>query len=106
VGNLQTIIKSIVGGQFLRDKIRETAEFFGEHSFIETMHDLPGADIILLDLEHPQALDILRDYGQKVIAFGPHTKQDLVKISRNFGAQAYSRSEFSDSLHMILSSRI
>ena len=90
------IVVSIVTGIFFKAKIEFAVRKVGTNTFGSSIQDIErqNPSLILLDLEHPQALEVLKQYGAKVIAFGPHVKTELHAIARQFGAKVYTRSSF------------
>src|SRR4051812_3296795 len=101
-------VVSVVSGIFFKGKIETIAKGFGEHSFCSTIDEITSLqpNVIIVDLEHPQALEVLRSFGSKTIAFGPHVRTDLMAIAQEFGAKAYPRSIFFNELHKILHSHL
>jgi AmiR/NasT family two-component response regulator len=97
-------VASIVSGLFFKAKIDAAVKNVGEHVNCADIAQLRehNPKLILVDLEHPQALDVLREFGNSVVAFGPHMRAELLAIAREFGAQAYPRSVFFSELGNIL----
>jgi hypothetical protein len=97
-------VVSVVSGIFFKTKIEAVAKRFGEHQFCNTIQEIATKkpDVIIVDLEHPKAAEVLQVYGKSVVAFGPHLRTDLMGIANKFGAQAYPRSTFFNDLDKIL----
>src|SRR5262245_42898323 len=97
-------VVSVVSGIFFKAKIEETVRRFGKNAFCSSLEEigLLNPRVIIVDLEHPDALEVLRRYGRQVIAFGPHLRTDLLTIASQFGARAYPRSIFFNQLDQIL----
>ncbi len=55
-----------------------------------------GADVVVVDLTRPGAVDALADLGERrVIGFANHTSRDAMDAARNAGCeQVLARSEF------------
>ena len=97
-------VVSIVSGIFFKAKIDDIVKRFGSNAFCTTLAEIQSHNpvVIIVDLEHPHALEVLRKYGKSVIAFGPHVRTDLLTIAKEFGAQAYPRSIFFNQLDRLL----
>ena len=52
------------------------------------------ADILLVDLEHPDAFTMIERFQKKCIAFCSHVRQDLIRKAAEKGVKAYPRSQF------------
>jgi len=65
-----------------------------------------GADVVVVDLSRPGALDVLPDVsalGVRVIGFGPHVDTDTLDVARAAGCdQVLSRSVFFGRLGVLL----
>jgi hypothetical protein len=97
-------VVSVVSGLFFKTKIDATVQRFGTNIFCSTVDEIKQLrpQVILVDLEHPQALAVLKEFGTTVIAFGPHIRTDLLAIANEFGARVYPRSIFFAELHNLL----
>ena len=98
-------VASVVSGVFFKEKIDAAIKRTNsQHTFCGTIAEvrLANPHIVLVDLEHPEAHMVLREYGAKAIAFGPHMRQELLAVAREFGAQAYPRSVFFSQLDKLL----
>ena len=89
-------VVSFVQGIFFKAKVDDVVKRFGSHNFCNDVTEIKDLqpNIIIVDLEHPNALAVLREHGRSVIAFGPHMRTDLLRIAAEFGARAYPRSIF------------
>ena len=52
------------------------------------------ADLVLVDLAIPGALDVISQLTGRVIAFGPHVATDVLAAAEGAGAEAVPRSRF------------
>jgi hypothetical protein len=95
-------VVSVVSVGFFRAKIESAVQRFGTNSFCSSVAEIAEMrpEVIIVDLEHPKALEVLRTFGKSAIAFGPHT--DLLAIGKQFGAKVYPRSIFFSELDNIL----
>ena len=102
------LVVSVVSGIFFKAKIEEAVKRVGTNEFHDQMDGIAAANpcVIVLDLEHPQALEVLKQYGGKVIAFGPHMKTELLLIGQKFGAKVYPRSIFFNQIDKLLHQRV
>jgi|GEM_PF-4401937 len=98
------IVASVVTGFFFRKKIEQTMKRFGTNHFVEQSDDITALapNVIILDLEHPAALELLKTHGERIIAFGPHLQDDLRAVAQKFGAKTFTRSAFFFNMHNIL----
>jgi AmiR/NasT family two-component response regulator len=98
------LVVSVVSGIFFKAKIEETVKRFGSSAFCSSVEEIEELQpqVIIVDLEHPNAAAILREYGKKAIAFGPHLRTDLLRIAKEFGARVYPRSIFFNQLDHLL----
>ena len=94
----------MVTGLFFRTKIAKAVDRIGTNTFCESVEEVQATQpkVVLVDLEHPHAHLVLREYGKAVIAFGPHLRSDLLAVAREFGARAYPRSVFLEELDRLL----
>lgn len=100
-------VASVVNGVFFKSKIAAAVHRYGENTFCNTLAEVHAVNptVVLVDIEHPQAHEVLRVYGRTAIAFGPHLRQELIAVAREFGAQAYPRSAFFGQLENLLQNR-
>jgi len=60
-------------------------------------------DLILVDMMHKDAFDIIKDNPSKCIAFGPHTNVDLFEKARSLGCnRVLARSRFFEELPSLI----
>ena len=68
--------------------------------------ELDGADLVLIDLECPDAMDAIarcREQSSRIVAFGSHVRKDLLDAARAAGAdEVLPRSAFVNRLREIL----
>ena len=97
-------VVSVVNGIFFKSKIEAVVRRFGTNIFCSTVDEVHSAEpmMVIVDLEHPNALEILQTFGSRVVAFGPHLRVDLLAVAKEFGAKAYPRSAFFNELDTIL----
>ena len=101
------VVVSLVEESFFKERIAKavagTVDTV-EHHFCNSIEELKkhNPQRIFLDLEHPEAFATLRQYGSKVIAFGPYSEELFDGIKKTFGVVPYSRSVFINDLHKIL----
>jgi len=65
--------------------------------FVRSVRELAGADIAVLDLSRPGALEVVDDLVAacgRVVAFGPHVAADALAAASDAGAEALPRSRF------------
>lgn len=71
----------------------------------ETTRDEAAAQLVVLDVEAPGALERIRglvDKGVPVLAFGPHVRAELLRAARELGATAVPNSQVEDQLRQLL----
>ena len=97
-------VASVVSGIFFKSKIEDAVRRVGKNTFCSNADEVRAAKpgIVLVDLEHPEAHIVLREFGKRAIAFGPHLRTDLLAVAREFGAQTYPRSIFFNDLDKLL----
>ena len=69
----------------------------GEVTFVRDPSELASivADVVVVDLAAPGALDVLPSIDARTIGFGRHTARDLLAAARDAGCdEVYLRSEF------------
>ncbi len=83
----------------LMDRSRVSAAVPGA-AFLPTpaalLEAAPGADVVLVDLGRPGAVEALPDLvatGARVVAFGSHVDRATLEAARTAGCQAFPRSE-------------
>jgi len=67
----------------------------------EGTRDEAAADLVVLDVEAPGAVERIRGLvgqGVAVLAFGPHVQTDLLRAAREAGATAVPNSQVEDQL--------
>jgi len=97
-------VASLVSGIFFKTRINNAVEALGDNTFCSTVAEITATNptIVIVDLEHPNAPEVIRYFNSKVLAFGPHLRYDLAAISKEFGIQAYPRSVFFNQLETLL----
>jgi hypothetical protein len=99
-------VVSVVSGIFFKAKIELAVRRHGTNTFCNSVDEVNEAnpELIIVDLEHLQAHEVLRHFGKKCVAFGPHLRTDLLAVAREFGARTFPRSVFFNELEHILRS--
>jgi len=67
----------------------------------EATRDEAAADLVVLDVEAPGAVERIRGLvgqGVAVLAFGPHVQAELLRAAREAGATAVPNSQVEDQL--------
>jgi hypothetical protein len=97
-------VASLVSGIFFKTRIDTAVKKFGTNTFCSSLKEVVETkpSVVLVDLEHPEAHLVLRQFGNSAIAFGPHMRTDLLAVAREFKAQAYPRSVFFNELERLL----
>lgn len=97
-------VASLVSGIFFKAKIDTAVKRYGSNTFCSSLQEVIATKptVVLVDLEHPEAHLVLREFGRNAIAFGPHTRADLLAVAREFGAPSYPRSVFFNDLEKLL----
>jgi hypothetical protein len=97
-------VVSLVDGLFFKERIETAVKKVGVSSFCATIEELRtyAPSIVIIDLEHPHAVQVLREYGGKVIAFGPQLSNEFTIAAKSFGASIYPRSVFLSDLDKLL----
>jgi hypothetical protein len=98
-------VVSVVSGIFFKAKIELAVRRHGTNTFCNSVAEVEtnNPEIIIVDLEHPKAHEILHHFGKRCVAFGPHLRTDLLAVAREFGARTFPRSVFFNELDKILS---
>lgn len=71
----------------------------------ETTRDETAAELVVLDVEAPGAVERIRglvDKGIPVLAFGPHVRAELLRAARDVGATAVPNSHVESQLRQLL----
>lgn len=101
------VIVSLVEESFFKERIAkaiaDTVDT-AEHHFCTSIEELKkhNPQKIFLDLEHPEALATLQQYGSLVIAFGPYSEELFDGIKKKFGINPYPRSVFIKNIRKII----
>ena len=98
-------VASLVSGIFFKAQIESAVKrMTAQHLFCSSLAEVNAASptVVIVDLEHPQAHLVLREYGCRALAFGPHMKAELLAVAREFGAHVYPRSVFFSQLDKLL----
>jgi hypothetical protein len=97
-------VASIVVGDFFKERIDAIVQQVGTNTFYTCATEVHHAQprVVIVDLEHPSAPELLRRFGSSAIAFGPHLRSELGVIAREFGATVYTRSAFLEHLERFL----
>lgn len=98
-------VASLVSGILFKVKIEEAIKRMASvHTFCNSIDDVKACDptVVIVDLEHPQSHLVLKEYGGRAIAFGPHLQTELMAVAREFGARVYPRSVFFSQLDKLL----
>ena len=81
----------------------------GDVTFVARPEQLPdaalssGAEVAVVDLTRPGAVDVVADVGVPVIAFANHTRRDLMEAAAAAGAsQVMARSAFFSRIDQLL----
>lgn len=93
-------VVSVVEGLFFKAKIAAAVQSKFCNTVAEVKEEQPK--LIIVDLEHPAAHELLKTYGEKVIAFGPHMRTELLAIAKTYGARVYPRSVFFNDIHKLV----
>jgi len=65
--------------------------------------EIENYDLILVDMMHKDAFEIIENFPDKCIAFGPHTDVDLFEKARLFGCKkTLARSRFFEELPSLI----
>jgi hypothetical protein len=98
-------VASLVSGIFFKAKIEESIKrIVSEHEFCSNLKEIKAIDptVVIVDLEHPESHLVLKEYGCRALAFGPHMQTELMAVAREFGAHVYPRSVFFSQLDKLL----
>ena len=99
-------VAGLVSGIFFKAKIDEAVQRItaAQAIFCNNAEDIRAVQptVVIVDLEHPESHLVLREYGPRAIAFGPHMRQELLAVAREFGAHVYPRSVFFSQLDKLL----
>ena len=92
MANLLLVIDEL----FTKTKVSTTVERLGHiYTSYELGQSLEAYDYIILDLQHPQAQDILKKAAKKCLAFGPHVHAEALRAAKALGCkEALPRSVF------------
>lgn len=72
----------------------ESAVTAAGHELVAVGTELPDLDVLIVDLEHPDAFDLLGSAaGIRTVAYGPHVAEDALSAARAAGAEALPRSQ-------------
>jgi hypothetical protein len=101
------VVVILVEGSFFKERIATAVQGTledVEHKFCTTVDEARqyNPHKLLLDLEHPQAIEILKQYREKVVAFGPFSEELFEGIHAKFGAMTYSRTIIIKDIHKII----
>ena len=93
----------VINELFTKTKVSTIVEQLG-HTWTsyQSGQSLEGYDHIILDLQHPEAQDILNKQANKCLAFGPHVDQEALKKANALGCKALPRSMFFNKLSELI----
>jgi len=74
-----------------------------EIEYYKSNMNIEGYDLILVDMMHKNAFEIIKNNPNKCIVFGPHTNVDLFEKVRSLGCnKVLARSRFFDELPSLI----
>lgn len=78
----------IIDELFLKTKVSTIVEHLG-HAWTSynSGQSLEEYDHIILDLQHPEAQDILHRQAKKCLAFGPHVNEEALRDAKALGCK-------------------